>query len=137
MGVVIATVDDVTFFDHDRERENLRETLMTALIHSDPRTVDRRLSQYFNSTRDQWIDIVKAAVERRHPEAARDLPEARRGRGGDFRLSHYLLPRSIDWAISAHNSAQDSGVSSELATFHKVSGRPVALSRRRASMTCG
>lgn len=38
---------------------------MTAVIHSDPRTVDRRLSQYFNSTRDQWVEIVKAAVAAR------------------------------------------------------------------------
>lgn len=38
---------------------------MAAIIHSDPRTVDRRLSQYFNSTRDQWIEIVKAAVAAR------------------------------------------------------------------------
>jgi hypothetical protein len=38
---------------------------MTAIIHSDPRTVDRRLSQYFNSTRDQWVEIVKAAVAAR------------------------------------------------------------------------
>ena len=38
---------------------------MPALIHSDPRTVDRRLNQYFNSRREQWIDIVKAAVQAR------------------------------------------------------------------------
>jgi hypothetical protein len=38
---------------------------MPAIIHSDRRTVDRRLSQYFNSTRSQWIDIVKAAVAAR------------------------------------------------------------------------
>jgi hypothetical protein len=38
---------------------------MVAIIHSDRRTVDRRLSQYFNSTPDQWIDIVKAAVAAR------------------------------------------------------------------------
>jgi hypothetical protein len=38
---------------------------MPALIHSDLRTIDRRLSQYFNSTRDQWIDIVRAAVAAR------------------------------------------------------------------------
>lgn len=35
---------------------------MAAIIHSDPRTCDRRLRQYFNSTRDQWIEVVKAAV---------------------------------------------------------------------------
>jgi hypothetical protein len=38
---------------------------MTAVIHSERRGVDRRLSQLFNSTRDQWIDIVKAAVAAR------------------------------------------------------------------------
>jgi hypothetical protein len=38
---------------------------MPALIHSDPRICDRRLRQYFNSTVDQWIDIVKAAVAAR------------------------------------------------------------------------
>ncbi len=38
---------------------------MTAIIHSDPRTVDRRLSRYFNSTRDQWVEIVKASVAAR------------------------------------------------------------------------
>ena len=38
---------------------------MVALIHTEPREVDRRLSQYFNSTRDQWIDIVKAIVAAR------------------------------------------------------------------------
>lgn len=38
---------------------------MAATIHRDPRTVDRRLSQYFNSRREQWIDIVKEAVRAR------------------------------------------------------------------------
>src|SRR5258708_6004652 len=38
---------------------------MAAIVHSDRRTVDRRLAQYFNSTRAQWIDIVKAAVAAR------------------------------------------------------------------------
>lgn len=38
---------------------------MVAVIHSEPREVDRRLAQYFNSTRDQWIDIVKAVVAAR------------------------------------------------------------------------
>lgn len=38
---------------------------MTAIIHSDRRTTDRRLGQYFNSTRSQWIEIVKAAVAAR------------------------------------------------------------------------
>lgn len=38
---------------------------MAALIHTDPRIVDRRLKQYFNSTRDQWIGMVKAAVAAR------------------------------------------------------------------------
>ena len=38
---------------------------MAALIHTEPREVDRRLAQYFNSTRGQWIDIVKAIVAAR------------------------------------------------------------------------
>ncbi len=38
---------------------------MAALIHHEPRECDRRLSQYFNSTRDQWIEVVKAAVAAR------------------------------------------------------------------------
>lgn len=35
---------------------------MAALIYDQPREIDRRLSQYFNSTRDQWIEVVKAMV---------------------------------------------------------------------------
>lgn len=38
---------------------------MAALIHEEPRECDRRLSQYFNSTREQWIEVVKAAVAAR------------------------------------------------------------------------
>ena len=38
---------------------------MVATIHDDPRTSDRRLNQYFNSTRAQWIDVIKAAVQAR------------------------------------------------------------------------
>lgn len=38
---------------------------MAAIIHNDSRLVDRRLSQYFNSRRDQWIDIAKEAVRAR------------------------------------------------------------------------
>jgi hypothetical protein len=38
---------------------------MAALIHRDRRIVDRRLAQYFNSSRDQWVEIVKAAVAAR------------------------------------------------------------------------
>jgi hypothetical protein len=38
---------------------------MTAVIHKKQRAVDRRLSQLFNSTRDQWIEIIKAAVAAR------------------------------------------------------------------------
>ncbi len=38
---------------------------MAALIHSELRECDRRLSQYFNTTRDQWIEVVKAAVAAR------------------------------------------------------------------------
>jgi hypothetical protein len=38
---------------------------MPTQIHSELRTIDRRLSQYFNSTRAQWIDIVRAAVAAR------------------------------------------------------------------------
>jgi hypothetical protein len=38
---------------------------MTALIHTEPREADRRLAQYFNSTRSQWIEIIKANVAAR------------------------------------------------------------------------
>jgi hypothetical protein len=38
---------------------------MATVVHTDPRIVDRRLRQYFNSTRDQWIGIVKASVAAR------------------------------------------------------------------------
>lgn len=51
---------------------------MTAIIHSDRRTVDRRLSQYFNSTRDQWIDIVKASVQAR-ARCTDDFPKSAAG----------------------------------------------------------
>jgi hypothetical protein len=51
---------------------------MTAIIHSDPRIVDRRLSQYFNSTRDQWIEIVKAGVAAR-ARCTDDFPKSAPG----------------------------------------------------------
>lgn len=35
---------------------------MVAVIHDQPREIDRRLAQYFNSTREQWIDVVRAMV---------------------------------------------------------------------------
>jgi hypothetical protein len=38
---------------------------MVAHIYSEPREVDRRLQQYFNSTRGQWIEIIKACVAAR------------------------------------------------------------------------
>lgn len=38
---------------------------MVAIIHEVPRECDRRLSQGFNSTRDQWISVVKAMVAAR------------------------------------------------------------------------
>ena len=38
---------------------------MAAIIHSDPRVADRRLRQYFNSQRSQWVNIVRAAVAAR------------------------------------------------------------------------
>jgi hypothetical protein len=38
---------------------------LVALIHTEPRDCDRRLAQYFNSTRDQWIAVVKAMVAAR------------------------------------------------------------------------
>jgi hypothetical protein len=38
---------------------------MAALIHESPRECDRRLAQYFNSTRSQWIEVVKAMVAAR------------------------------------------------------------------------
>jgi hypothetical protein len=38
---------------------------MAAILHTERRIVDRRLRQYFNSTREQWIEVVKAAVAAR------------------------------------------------------------------------
>ena len=38
---------------------------MTTEIHSNPRIVDRRLRQYFDTDRQQLIEIVKAAVAAR------------------------------------------------------------------------
>jgi hypothetical protein len=38
---------------------------MAAIIRQEQRDCDRRLSQYFNSTRDQWIGVVKAMVAAR------------------------------------------------------------------------
>lgn len=38
---------------------------MVAIIYETERDCDRRLAQYFNSTRNQWIDIVKAVVAAR------------------------------------------------------------------------
>jgi hypothetical protein len=38
---------------------------MVAVIHSDPRICRRRLRQLFNSTPEQWIDVVRAAVSAR------------------------------------------------------------------------
>jgi hypothetical protein len=38
---------------------------MTAVIHYERPIVDRRLQQYFNSTRSQWIEIVAAAIAAR------------------------------------------------------------------------
>lgn len=51
---------------------------MVAIIHSDRRTVDGRLSQYFNSTREQWIDIVKVAVAAR-ARCTDDFPKSAPG----------------------------------------------------------
>lgn len=38
---------------------------MAAILHTDQRVVDRRLRQIFNSTRDQWVKVVTAAVAAR------------------------------------------------------------------------
>lgn len=38
---------------------------MAAAIYQEVRECDRRLSQYFNSTKAQWVDIVKAMVAAR------------------------------------------------------------------------
>lgn len=38
---------------------------MAAVIHDEPRSCDRRLQQLFNSTRNQWIEVVKAGVAAR------------------------------------------------------------------------
>jgi hypothetical protein len=65
LGFPALGLDHVTFFDHVRGREKLREVIMAALIHSELRECDRRLSQYFNTTRNQWIEVVKAAVAAR------------------------------------------------------------------------
>jgi hypothetical protein len=55
-------LDYVTFFIHDRERKKLHRARMVAVIHSDPRICKRRLLQRFNSTPEQWIEVIKAAV---------------------------------------------------------------------------
>jgi len=34
--------------------------LMAAVIHESPRECERCLAEYFNSTRSQWVDVVKA-----------------------------------------------------------------------------
>lgn len=49
---------------------------MVAVIHRD-RIADRRLAQYFNSTRDQWVEIVKSSVAARArctPDNAKSAP---------------------------------------------------------------
>jgi hypothetical protein len=51
---------------------------MAAIIHQNPRECDRRLAQYFNSTRSQWIDVVKAMVAARASCTA-DNPKASPG----------------------------------------------------------
>jgi hypothetical protein len=51
---------------------------MAAIIHSDRPVVDRRLNQYFNSTRDQWTEIVKAAVAAR-ARCTDDFPKSAPG----------------------------------------------------------
>jgi len=51
---------------------------MAAIIHESPRECDRRLAQYFNSTRAQWIEIVKAMVAARASRGA-DSPKASPG----------------------------------------------------------
>jgi len=51
---------------------------MAAVIHESPRECDRRLAQYFNSTRSQWIDVVKAMVAARASRGA-DSPKASPG----------------------------------------------------------
>ncbi len=38
---------------------------MVAVIYDQPREIDRRLSQYFNSTKEQWIGVVRAMVAAR------------------------------------------------------------------------
>lgn len=38
---------------------------MAAIIHSERRIADRRLKQYFDSDRSDWINVVKAAVAAR------------------------------------------------------------------------
>ena len=48
---------------------------MTAEIHSNPRIVDRRLRQYFDTDRQQLIEIVKAAVAAR-AQSTDDSPKS-------------------------------------------------------------
>jgi hypothetical protein len=38
---------------------------MVSIIHTERREIDRRLAQYFDSTREQWIEIVTAMVAAR------------------------------------------------------------------------
>lgn len=51
---------------------------MAAMIHEIPRECDRRLAQYFNSRRGQWIEVVKAMVAARGSCTA-DNPKASPG----------------------------------------------------------
>jgi hypothetical protein len=64
---------------------------MVALIHDQPREIDRRLAQYFNSTRDQWIDVVKMMVAARGActsNNSKSAPGYYAWDGGIYRMRH-------------------------------------------------
>ena len=80
---------------------------MAATIHRDPRIVDRRLSQYFNSRREQWIDIVKEAVRARAActdDHAKSAPGYHAWDAGTARLRQVFRPEG--WQRGDHNGIE-------------------------------
>ncbi|HXA39507.1 MAG TPA: hypothetical protein VNW53_10940 [Phenylobacterium sp.] len=80
---------------------------MAALIHSDPRVCDRRLRQYFNSTREQWIEIVKSAVAARAgctENDARSAPGYLAWNAGTVRARQIF--RREGWEKGDHNGIE-------------------------------
>jgi hypothetical protein len=80
---------------------------MAALIHDVPREVDRRLAQYFNSTRDQWIEVVKAMVAARGgctDNNARSAPGYYAWDAGVHRMRHIF--RKEGWIIGCEDGVE-------------------------------